>query len=91
MNKIPTAEEFIRQEYAKFVAINKDYSEEIDETSLKEASEWMIAFTKLHVEAALKTASERAIAKENLAAYGTGEIWVDKQSILNAYPLTNIQ
>jgi len=51
----------------------------------------LIQFAKLHVKASLEAASEQAVAKENPADYGTGEIWVDEKSILNAYPLNNIK
>lgn len=51
----------------------------------------LIDFAKYHVRNALIEASQNAVAKENPADYGTGEIWVDKQSIINAYPLTNIK
>lgn len=52
------------------------------------ASEIMKDFAKLHVEAALKAASEKAIAipsEEDIEEY------VDKDSILNSYPLKNIK
>ena len=54
----------------------------------KQALESMIAFAKLHVEAALKEASKKAEAKN-----GPGEwsyLYVDENSIINSYPLTNI-
>jgi len=59
-------------------------------------NKWFVEFShteyaKLYVTEALKEASEKAIAKENPDDYGTGEIWVDEKSILNAYPLTNIK
>jgi len=46
----------------------------------------MQEFAKAHVKAALEAAAEKAIAKENPKDFGTGEIWVDEKSILNAYP-----
>jgi hypothetical protein len=53
----------------------------------------MIEFAKLHVEAALKEASEKAdtiYVEEDGCA--TGDYYeVDKDSILNSYPLTNIK
>jgi hypothetical protein len=51
----------------------------------------MIEFAKLHVEAALKEASEKAIVNTE-PDYRGGE-WsiVDTDSILNAYPLENIK
>jgi len=48
----------------------------------------LIEFAKLHVEAALKEASKKAEAKN-----GPGEwsyLYVDENSIINSYPLTNI-
>lgn len=52
-----------------------------------DVAEAMIEFAKMHVEAALKEASENA---ESYVIGGlTSE--VDKESILNAYPLTNIK
>ena len=48
--------------------------------------EAMIEFTKYHVELALKVASEKA----NLTDNGRFP-FVDKESILNAYPLENIK
>lgn len=58
----------------------------------------MIEFAKLHVEAALKQASEKALAGQDWVGMG-GEFedipifepFADKDSILNAYPLTNIK
>lgn len=49
--------------------------------SIKDA---MIGFAKLHVKQALETAAEEA----KLEMY---ETWIDKQSILNAYPEDLIQ
>ena len=64
----------------------------------------MIEFAKLHVEAALKQASEKATILENGKDIGNTYIWdayntcnkdieyeTNKDSILNAYPLTNIK
>lgn len=48
----------------------------------------MIEFAKLHVEAALKEASENA--EMNLIKY-TDDYEIDRYSILNAYPLENIK
>ena len=76
---IPTAEEFLNSE--EYYSVSNDY----------DTQKAMIKFAKLHVEKALEAASEKAIAKENPSDYGTGEIWVDEKSILNAYPLNNIK
>jgi hypothetical protein len=56
----------------------------------------MIEFAKLHVEAALKAASEKAtvtpIDHEEISEGSFRPIWgVDDDSILNSYPLDNIK
>jgi hypothetical protein len=58
----------------------------------------MIEFAKMHVQEALKEASEKVRQIEDPYAYtgNTGSEYpadyiVDKDSILNAYPLTNIK
>ena len=84
-NDIPTAEEFL----------DANTSGIVDELKCKEL---MIEFAKLHVEAALKEASEKVRQIEDPYAYtgNTGSEYpadyiVDKDSILNAYTLTNIK
>jgi hypothetical protein len=79
---IPTAVEFVLNHYDGYLA--GDYTP-------NEVYHIMIGFAKMHVEAALKAASENAIAKNNFSDYGTGDTWVDEKSILNAYPLNNIK
>jgi hypothetical protein len=74
MEKIPTAKLFRE---TKLMNSSKPYTEE----------EIMIEFTKLHVEAALKEASEDV----ELETYGNFGNSVNKDSILNAYPLENIK
>ena len=73
MPKEITAEEFLND------IKNITYSNE----------EKLIIFAKLHVEAALKEASEKATIKydhfDDMAAY------INESSILNSYPLTNIK
>ncbi len=51
-------------------------------------AESMIEFAKLHVQAALKEASEE-MAKDTM--YWNGSDYVDKKAILNSYPLENIK
>lgn len=51
----------------------------------------LIAFAKMHVNAALKAASEKATIIESDPMFGDIEVCVNKDSILNAYPLTNIK
>jgi hypothetical protein len=49
-------------------------------------------FAILHVEAALKAASEKGqVEIEMCMGQRTGVCWVDEDSILNSYPLTNIK
>jgi hypothetical protein len=86
MNKIPTAEEFIEQfkkrEYSKNVAPNYVQN--------------MIEFAQLHVEAALKAASEKATLTYKLK-HKSGEeepgfkYVATKNMILNAYPKERIK
>jgi hypothetical protein len=70
----PTAEEFYN--------LNPETIEDIGKGRTAHTKRIMIEFAKLHVEAALKEANEKAIM--------TG--YVDSgQTILNAYPLENIK
>jgi hypothetical protein len=78
MGKILTAEEFL------IINDDKDFRLSM---SGRYVSEMMIAFAKVHVEAALKEASEDV----ELETYGNFGNSVNKDSILNAYPLTNIK
>ncbi len=75
---IPTAQDFLRGNDE-----NSPWTGDMEDA--------MIEFAKLHVKAALEQAADNAIAKENPADYGTGEIWVDRKSIINSYPLDNIR
>jgi len=68
----------------------------LDSVILKsDVSHLMIEFAKMHVEAALKAASEQATNETDYHWNGEDEVPVtgdmDKFSILNAYPLTNIK
>ncbi len=74
MSKIPTAEEFYKQTTG-CVMNHRD---------IKIA---MIEFAKLHVEAALKEASEKAEWKGHTLA----AVEICDYSILDAYPLENIK
>lgn len=82
-NKIPTAEEFIEETYS-FIPFELD-----------QITELMQEFAKLHVQKALKRASVLAELKDigidDETGVGESNIVVDKQSILNAYPLDNIK
>jgi len=82
-NNIPTAEELL--------ATKETFDSEYPTVSISDAIEAMIEFAKLHVEAALKEASENAeITWDGLPSIGEFQI-IDKESILNSYPLTNIK
>ena len=73
-DKIPTAEEWL-------TSFGADSDDMFYKHSVEEA---MIKFAKLHVEAALKAASE---SKSN----GTEGYKIYKDSVLSAYPLTLIK
>jgi hypothetical protein len=81
MEKIPTAKELIETDYYHLHL-------DTDSICLGSIETAMIEFAKLHVEAALKEASER---------YEYDEIHISdnpeflKDSILNSYPLENIK
>lgn len=98
-NNVPTAEDF-------FLKRSKELHSDPEDMP-----GWMIEeaknLAKLHVEAALKTASKKSImlldlgeneegnfVTEKLKSYNDEDgcpIYIDKDSILNAYPLTNIK
>ena len=84
MKQIPTAEEILNNN----VYITQDGIEDVHD-SLSTVADVMIEFAKLHVEAALKAASENARLKELEIHLSDGS--VDKDSILNSYPLENIK
>lgn len=65
---------------------NKEtYENDYPTVSISDAIEAMIEFAKLHVIEALKEASENVIIDGHPLEYE-----LDKNSILNAYPLSNI-
>ena len=80
MSKIPTTEEFYKQTTGCLM----------NHRDIKKA---MIEFAKLHVEAALKEASEKAEIITKEIGGGLNIEWkeIDKDSILNAYPLNLIR
>ena len=79
-NKTPTAEEFLKRENLPTDILSGD-----------DINYAMVAFAKLHVEAALKEASENAELKYRINDISCNDKILDKKSILNAYPLTNIK
>ena len=83
MSKIPTAEE-----------LSKKYTRLRSAVALKDLSDFAIEFAKLHVEAALKEASKKAKCCDDAIVdlgHTITEAYVEENSILNAYPLTNIK
>ena len=66
---IPTAEEFLETD--------KDWN--------RTTAQMMIEFAKMHVEEALKQASEQVYVSDTVFCE------IDRDSILNAYPLENIK
>lgn len=83
-NKIPTTEEMMKRGTGNFLHC----------TDYEDAIEAMKKFAKLHVEAALKEAAEKAKIKYEYSGNTGSEYcdeYVDQNSILNAYPLTNIK
>ena len=77
MEKIPTAEEF----YTQITGCVINHSD------IKTA---MIEFAAIHVEAALKAASENVDYTTDGQEHIT-DVWIDKNSILNSYSLDNIK
>jgi hypothetical protein len=83
MSTIPTAEEFLLASESYF---NKDNSPGNLNSHL------LIAFAKMHVEAALKAASEQASCSRSYSGWSDGSSFeVNKDSILDSYSLTNIK
>jgi hypothetical protein len=81
-NKIPTAEELFKKKFNDTECF-LDY----DKRGLKLINDVILEHTKLHVKAALKAAAENADTEHitnNMSV-------VNKESILSAYPESNIQ
>lgn len=93
-DKIPTVEEFISQ----YLDVDVDFVESMREQMSKlkgfdfnNIPDLMIEFAKLHVEAALKAAAEKGQVDFEPEDYDGSTAHINKESILSAYPLTNIQ
>ena len=84
---IPTAEEWVNQQFEK-QRITSNGNDDVY-CSRRGIIEACTIFAKLHVEAALKSASEKALVTETFG--GMSISVVNKNSILNAYPLDNIK
>ena len=82
---IPTAEEVFNNFVDFKICSLKEYTSKILTNDTKLA---MIEFAKLHVQAALKEAAEKALVYADEGGYSE---FVDESSILNAYPLENIK
>ena len=87
MKKVPTAEEFLKDKLSEI------HEEEIFEDLLQkmftvDISEAMIEFAKLHLEAQKKAILKNAKLKK-VNFWGGTEI--DKNSIINSYPLDKIK
>lgn len=88
-NKIPTAEEFIKQyfdsKHPGLSSIRTATGIAVDEVKLI-----AISYAKLHVKAALEAAADNAELKaypyNGCPECGRDDMDVDKNSILNAYP-----
>jgi hypothetical protein len=85
VERISTAEEFLK----------RDESGVFNEVDITQS---MIEFAKLHVEACKKEISEKAKVSDNVSEFlqrdelgFEGDTYIDKYSILNAYPLENIK
>jgi hypothetical protein len=100
MEKLLTAEEFLKSKDYNITDDGELYDGLLINNVLKD----MIEFTKLHVEAALKAANEKATILEDGKDIGNRYFWddyntsnkdieyeINKDSILNAYPLDNIK
>lgn len=88
---IPTAEEFLQDSFT----ISHFYNDKYNRMSCfsDDVQKAMIEFAKLHVEAALKVASEKAKVKITQGDFGVFDTKpsIKKKSILNAYPIENIK
>ena len=93
MSKIPTVEEILIKESILLKTIEESGNFPLNLTrdthiqTAKDIKKAMIEFAKLHVEAALEEANRKVI----VTYYYDEGIRVNKDSILNAYPLTNIK
>jgi len=92
MSKLPTAEKFFFD-----YSVDDEY-DNLSPNCKQEIVYKAIVLIKLHVQAALKAASENAVAGQDfvdmVGEFGDipfYEPYVVKESILNAYPLTNIK
>lgn len=83
MNKVPTAEEVLKKWYTPLHGIS-----EIAELQLTEA---MKEFANIIRKQALEAAAENAECECSFVEHNVPVFGIDKQSILNAYPESNIK
>jgi len=83
METIKTAEDFITGESNGY-----DNEQRIFYYTESKVRELLILYAKYHVDLALKESSEKA----DMIGYNKEYAhWIDRESILNAYPLSNIK
>lgn len=88
-NKLPTAKKLLKKEYYHIILDSKDTW-----VKISDIEDAMIEFARMHVEAALKEASEKAKCCDDAIVdldHTIIDAYVEKDSILNSYPLTNIK
>lgn len=85
MNNTPTAEDFAWSQEQDFISI-------LAEANYQEVYNLMIEFAKLHVQAALISAWEKAKIKQEIFSETGEPIYeIDHLSILQSYPSSNIK
>lgn len=92
MEKIPTAEDFL-QEHPQISHFYDDKTNQMVCFSA-DVQKALIEFAKLHVEAALKAASETvwdSVTKEGRWTSPEATAYISKKAVLNAYPIENIK
>ena len=85
MKKTPTSEEFFLSKSKELISDSEDMPKWMIEAAIE--------FAKLHVEEAVKEITEKAKAyprSNGEWVSSTATAFIDKQSIIDAYPLTNI-
>ena len=83
MEKISTAEEFLDAWFNRKGYVVIDQADDIDEA--------LVEYAQIHVKAALKAASEKAtVSMRHTRPFSEKRPVVDKESILSAYPESNI-
>ena len=99
MSKIPTAEEILIKERILLKTIEESGNFPLNLTrdthigTAKDIKKAMIEFAKLHVEACKKEYLQKAFGRYMNHAFDKNptRVPIEEDSILNAYPLTNIK